>query len=251
MTNDEEFLKKRFLELARRAAARDIWTYSEFLTLAEQDTLARMQRSLDAPCALWGGFDAAERKLAAFGEESRCGYPAAYPLVYVELRPKSPKFAEALTHRDYLGALMSLGMRREVLGDLQLTQTGASLVCLESAAAYLCENCVKARHTDLVCAQTDAPAASVAAPPEVQYLVVASERLDALVGAVFRLSRSEARALVESGVVFVDARLTESAAFTPTAGSIVSVRGHGRFLYEGIDRATKKERLRVGVRIYG
>ena len=118
MPNDEDFLKKRFAELARRSAARGIWVCSEFLTLAEQDALAQSARALDAPYVLSGGFDGAERKLAAFGSEALCGRAADFPLAFLDVRPKAPKFAESLTHRDYLGALMSLGMRREVLGAL-------------------------------------------------------------------------------------------------------------------------------------
>ncbi len=250
MPDDDQFLKKRFAELARRSSARGIWVYSEFLTLAQQDLLTQSARSLDAPFTLWGGLPAAERKLAAFGSPALCGCEPDFPLACVELRPKAPKFAEDLTHRDYLGALMSLGMRRELLGDMVLRDGAASLLCLKTAAEYICDNLVRARHTDLVCALADAPPEQAAALPDESFLVVASARLDALVGAVFRLSRSEARALVESGVVFVDSRLVDASAYTPPDGSIISVRGRGRFLYEGVERTTKKDRLRVCVRIY-
>ena len=69
METDEKQLQKRFTELAGRAGSRGSYTYTQFLTLAEQDVLQRMERSLPAPVRWMGGYDAAERRLACFGRE--------------------------------------------------------------------------------------------------------------------------------------------------------------------------------------
>ena len=79
---------------------------------------------------------------------------------------------------------------------------------------------------------------------------IPSPRLDALVAEVYNLSRSQASTLITQKKVFIDARLTENTSKTVNEGSIVSVRGFGRFRYLGVEKVTRKDRLRVGVEVY-
>ena len=115
MTDDERFLASRLKELSKRSYNRGIWTYSDFLTMAEQ---ALVSLSAENEFELVGGFDAAERRLVIFGSEDSCGYQFEPPIKVVKIEPVSKKFSDALTHRDFLGAIMSLGIKREVLGDI-------------------------------------------------------------------------------------------------------------------------------------
>lgn len=87
-------------------------------------------------------------------------------------------------------------------------------------------------------------------PPEQTEVVVSSERLDALVSAVYRVSRSESRLLCEGGRVFINGKETLEVSRMPDAGDVISVRGSGRFIYDGVCRETRKGRLRALVRIY-
>ena len=96
---------------------------------------------------------------------------------------------------------------------------------------------------------SDTPA-SVNEKPPVKALVTASERLDGVISAVYKLSRSQSQELIAAGRVFISGRLCETSAAQIPEGAIVSVRSVGRFIYEGIERETKKGRLRVLVRIY-
>lgn len=244
---NENLLKNRFTELSKRSFDRGIWTFSEFLSLAEQDILLRLR--LSSPYELVGGFEGAERRLAAFGSEDLCGYIEDAPIVCVQIAPVNDKFADDLTHRDFLGSLMALGIRREVLGDIAIKENRGYLFCLSSIADYICRNLESVRHTTVKCEICEVPEIITEKPP-VRELIIASERLDAIVAAVYKLSRSESQALIKDGKVFINGRLTESSAADIPDGAAISVRGHGRFLYEGIERETKKGRLRVLVRIF-
>ena len=123
MNDDDKLLRKRLAELSARSAARGIWTYSEFLTMAEQSILLDTPEL--SPFSLFGGYEGAERRLACFGGEETVSYPASPPVSCLIAEPVSRKFAEALSHRDFLGALMSLGIRREMLGDIIVAEPGA------------------------------------------------------------------------------------------------------------------------------
>lgn len=242
-------LQKRFTELAARADGRGRYTYTQFLTLAEQDVLQKQARTLPTTFRWMGGYEGAERRLACFGREEDMGYPPESPVQCIMIAPANKKFAGELGHRDFLGSLMGLGIKRQLLGDIQIVDGVGYLFCLEEIAPYLCDNLVSVGRTTVRCEGCEPPA-QLSQPPEPCDLVVASERLDALIAAVWRLSRSEAQELLEKGMVFIDGRLVESPSHPLKEGDVVSVRHRGRFRYEGMLRETKKGRLRVCVRIW-
>lgn len=244
---NENLLKNRFTELSRRSFDRGIWAFSDFLSLAEQDILLSLR--LPSPFELVGGYEGAERRIAAFGSEELCGYAEKAPIECVCISPVNDKFADSLTHRDFLGSLMALGIRREVLGDIAIKDNRGYLFCLDTIADYICRNLVGVRHTTVKCEICEVSEIITEKPP-VRELIIASERLDAIVAAVYKLSRSESQELIRDGKVFINGRLTESSSADIPDGAAISVRGCGRFLYEGVERETKKGRLRVSVRIY-
>lgn len=249
MEEDIRQLQKRFAELAARANGRGRYTYTQFLTLAEQDVLQTMARQLDAPFVWLGGYEAAERRLACFGREEDMGYPPESPICCLSIAPANKKFAGDLGHRDFLGSLMALGIKRQLLGDIQIVDGVGYLFCLEEISPYLCENLISVGRTTVRCESCDPPE-QLSLPPEPIEVVVASERLDALIAAVWKLSRNQAQELLERGMVFIDGRLVESASHTLRDGDVVSVRHQGRFRYEGTLRETKKGRLRVSVTVW-
>ncbi|MBQ6808767.1 MAG: hypothetical protein IJP07_06405 [Firmicutes bacterium] len=247
----EQSDRKRWIELSQRAFARCCYTYSEFLSLAEQEELSRLPLGPgSAPLRFWGGFEEAERKLACFGSPELCGYEELPPLSYLEIAPVAERFADSLSHRDFLGALLSLGLRRSVLGDILIQQNRGYLICLEHIAGFIQEQLCQVRHTTVCCRPVEQlPEAAVTLPEPVPILL-ASERLDALVAAVYHLSRSASQQLICQGRVALNDREAQSANAVLRPGDRVSVRGKGRFIYEGIDASTRKGRLRVMVRIF-
>ena len=247
MTDDVNLIKNRLTELGKRSYDRGIWTSSEFLSLAEQDVLLRLR--LSYPFTLVGGYEGAERRVAHFGSEESCGWVEAPPIACVKIAPVNDKFAENLTHRDFLGSLMGLGIRREVLGDIVIDENAGYLFCLDSIAGYIIENLSSVRRTTVSCSLSEPPKKAAEDPPQREF-VVSSERLDGVISAVYRLSRSQSQELISAGKVFIYGRLSQSPDAEIPLGAIVSVRGTGRFKYEGVRRETKKGRLRVIARVY-
>ncbi len=242
METDIRQLKKRFEELYDRGETRSCAVYSDFLTLAEQDVLLSTVPSAE----LWGGYPAAERKLACFGE----AYGAEPPCVWLKIEPRQQKFADKLTHRDFLGSILGLGIKRELLGDIIIHENVGYLYCLESISGFISDSLTQVKRTSVECETVDAPPEISTALPDESVMTVASARLDALVAEVFNLSRSQSSELFAAELVFVNARVARKPAAEPNDGDIISVRGKGRFMYEGARGETKKGRLRVSVRIY-
>lgn len=244
LTEDEKKIVKRLTELSDRAMMRGVGTYSEFLTLAEQGLLPQVG-SADG-YSLIGGWEGAERRIACFGG----GAASPAPIACLRIAPLSAKFAEELGHRDYLGALMSLGLRREVLGDILLSAGDAYLFCLDSISSFITAELTQIRHTAVRCEPVNALPETAVPKPDEREVVVSSVRLDALVSSVWNLSRAEGQALIAQGKVFINGRETAGVSGVPAEGEIISVRGYGRFQYVGIARETKKGRIRVSVRVY-
>jgi RNA-binding protein YlmH len=245
MIDEEKLLEKRFAELSARAYSRGIRQYSDFLSLSGQDVLLRMR--LESKVTLIGGFETAERRIACF-EPNDCDYEQEPPITCVCIEPISQKFADRLTHRDFLGSLIGLGIRREVLGDIVIHENRGYLICAEDISGYIIDTLKKVKHTDVKCYAVDNPPKVSTALPDISRVVIASERIDAVVAAVFNVSRSDSQDLFTQGKVFIKGMLTESLTAAPKQGDIVSVRGLGRFIYEGIERETKKGKLRVMIR---
>lgn len=242
-------MKKRISELAGHCYQRDIRTYTDFLTLNEQTIFHSMKRTL--PPVAWlmaGGYEAAERKVVCF-LPSYEDKTADLPISILEAFPASPRFARTLSHRDYLGAVMNLGITRSSIGDILMNDNGCFIFCLDKLAAFITEELKMVGHTPVLCR----PVEKAAAPaPEFEKVSgsVASARLDSVVALVFKTSRSKALSYIEGEKVFSDGRLCTSPGRTLKGGEIISVRGLGKFRYAGVENETKKGRLFISVEKY-
>ena len=252
MTDKElQQLKKRLVELAQKSYNRGIYTYTPFLSMAEQQAFYEVEREVSyAGYAMEGGAPDCERKLIRFGSKELLGYEEDYPIAALEIAPVQAGFAEKLTHRDYLGALMNLGIKRGLLGDLFLSETECILFCQDSIAPYLTEHLCQVRHTRVRCAQTEA-AGRLQAPAAQELAVsVSSARIDTVISKVYNIARSKSLELFKAGRVYVNGRLVENNSYTLKDKDIVTVRGFGRFTYVGMQGETRKGKERVLVEVY-
>jgi RNA-binding protein YlmH len=250
MTDDELFMK-RVEELADLSYSRDIPVNTYFMDLHEQDLFMKVMNRRRTRYVLSGGFPAAERRLAVFlpsyMDEADEGI---FPGVCVEAAPSSEKYAEELSHRDYLGALMSLGVDRNRLGDIMIDGKRAWFVCLAEISAYICDNLTSVRHTAVKCKECPWPEQLLAPRVEERRVSVSSERADAMVAAALRLSRNEAAELIRQEQVYRNGSLVRSVSDQLRPDDIVSVRHKGRFIYYGADGTSKKGRTLVSLGIY-
>lgn len=249
--DQESILRGLFADLRARATNGFYYTYSNFLTLAEQDLLLSMKSSPgDVARTLCGGYDTAERRIAVFGSEADFGYTEPPPIAYLCAEPKAPKFAEELTHRDVLGSILALGIERDVTGDIIISDNCAYIICLDHIAELIASDLTRIKHTDVICRRIDdLPKISIPSPPTKNFFA-ASERADVLISAVYGISRSESERLFSQKLVFENSRAISSSDAKLKPGSIISVRGKGRFLYEGVSGTTKKGRLIVLIKVY-
>ena len=244
--------QKRLNELALRAAYRGQPTFTRFLEPAMGDAVRAAAKAAGVKAAFWGGYDGAERVVAAFhdGDAPERG---DYPIAALRV-DWNDKFAHP-GHRDLLGAAMGLGVERETLGDIALGERGGApcawLFCLDEVAGYVCAAFESAgRAAVKVTPETGDPGIL---PPEGTPLrvTVQQPRLDAVVAAACRLSRSEAQRLIGAGLVKLNhvPNLHTDARLEP--GDLLSVRGHGRVRVDAFQGESRRGRQVVSLFLYG
>ncbi|MGN8885774.1 RNA-binding protein [Blautia sp. HCP28S3_G10] len=241
----DEFFIKRIRELANLSYQRDIVTFSDFLNLNEQNIVNDRKNQIPGvEIECFGGYSQAERQMMAFHSDA-LAFPWEYPITCLKIQPKAVRFSEELTHRDYLGAVLNLGIERSVIGDILIQDKIAWMFCHNKIADYIIDNLDKIRHTSVLIEKVDNPEHI----PEPSFQLItgtcSSVRLDALIALAFQTSRSSMVSFIEGGQVFVNGKLITSNGYEPKEGDIISVRKKGRFRYEGVTRQTKKGRNSV------
>lgn len=250
MNKEETLLRKRLVELSEVAHTKDIVTFSDFLNLNELNILHTTPKELfPARYETYGGYDMAERQMVAFLPDALY-YEYHYPMKVVRIQPVNPRFAEELTHRDYLGALMNLGIERGKMGDILLMDGYAEVFVCPRIGEYITEQLTRIRHTVVTAQITELDEISYEPRFEEIKGTVPSIRLDTVLATAYPLSRSKVTSYIEAGRVFVNGKLITSNGYHLKEGDIISVRGLGRIRYDGMLSETKKKRCLISLRKY-
>lgn len=246
MNSEEELLKKRFKDLCDKAYNRDICTFTGFLGLLEMDIYYRMKSELSyVETAMSGGCDGCERQIIRFGNLN-----TPFPISCIHITPCLKKFSDELNHRDFLGALINLGIKRETLGDIIISDNEAYVFCLDTMQDFICDNLTRIKHTSVKCEiAASSPESFVNRTLNIE-LNVASLRLDAVVSEVYKLSRSQSQAVIKERRVFINGRLIENNSQEVKPNDKITVRGMGKFIFGETVRTTKKGRFFINVQIF-
>ena len=260
--NDDQLLRliAHASELCDRAAG-GVFTHTAFLTPREAKYLRQslVQRGEGHRARFWGGYEAAERTCLLLFPDYVCDMiePGAWetapvcdlltlageedPVVALSILGSGYR---TLTHRDYLGSLLSLGIEREVLGDIALQQNDAIVFATRRMQSFLL--------SDIERIAGDAVRVSPAlVPPDFdggrRYLAlretIAQPRLDCIVAALCNLSREAAQQAVRSGLVELDYDTEQRPDHIVPIPAILSVRGVGKFALRSLGTPNKKGRI--------
>lgn len=248
---EEELLKKRLLELAEKAYNQNVYTNTHFLNEYEQSIYQDMHKELAyAHPVLVGGHEHFTRAVVMFGSEELFGYQGEIPVVCARISPVFDKFAEDLSHRDYLGALMNLGIERHLIGDILVDEKYAYIFCLPHIMGLLEEQLYQVRHTRVFVEPVAWEETGYVQKYKKKEGFVASMRLDVLVSQAFGLSRTISDRLLKAQKVFHNGRLCISAGHKIKQGDIISVRGYGKFQVEDLGKTSKKGRQFITLAIF-
>ena len=251
MSDERELLKKRFSELANKSYSSGIFLFSDFLGLMELSVFSSVKSKLSGiHYTLYGGADGCERVMVRFGDPESFGYEVPFPIVMLKAEPVSQKFADRLTHRDFLGAILNLGIDRSKLGDIVIKENVGYIFAHEDIADYIKNELTRAKHTELKISVCDPLPDGGLYTTERKVVQANGERIDAVIAKVFGMSRDDALSLFAKKLVFIDGSVCENNSKAPKVGETVSVRGYGRFIYLGYESKSKKGKLNIQVDLY-
>lgn len=245
--NEQELFERRITELADQSYARGIVMFSDFLDLYEQHILHSLNlQARGVALETSGGYDAAERQMAALIPDD-AARSWRFPFVCLQIEPLSLKFAEEMTHRDFLGSILSLGIERNVMGDLIVRGKTAQVFIEERMADFLVEELTRVRRTPVRVFPVGSEADTFRPEEEQKTGSVASVRLDSVTALALGLPRSQMNTLIREGRVYVNAKRVTSNGYNLREGDLISVRGHGKCRYDGGVHTTKKGRQMIRV----
>lgn len=206
-----------------------------------------LRRERDVRWMLWGGYEEAERRILGLFPDYLEPETGLFPLAPITFLYREE---DALSHRDFLGSFMALGVERSTVGDILPGRGRCVAFVRKEMAEYFLQSLKKIGRTGVrIQSGAEGPL-----PLEREFLemsgVVASERLDCLVAFLCRTSRETASELIASGMVARNHREALSASGRVKEGDILSIRKKGKFIIDRLGPLTSKGRLSVQCRKY-
>ena len=251
MDKEDQFLRTHAEDLRARCEARNIPTHTAFLDMRQQSLLTDFFRTKPGiPPLFLGGYEEAERCVCAFlpdymDAESFEG------IACIRIKTASA-LPNPLTHRDYLGAMMGLGIKRETVGDILVREDGADIIVLSDMAEILRSHFEQAGRARFRAEQISFSEMIVpVVDSKIVRDTVPSLRLDCVLSSAFRLSRGNAGAYIEAGRVFVNGRQILKNDYRLQEGDKITLRGHGKAILRAELGRSKKDRIFIELETFG
>lgn len=216
--------------------------FFSFLSEAEQALAKQYLESIGFDSfGFYGGYENSERKVLCLDYYDD---DPVYPISALEFKFRQ---ADKLTHRDFLGALMSLGIERETVGDI-LVEDGRCVVFVKTEIAdYIKSQISKIGRAGVKVSDADVSSLPKGRGEEEKSVIVSSLRLDNIVAAISGASREKTKNLILSGNVTLNFFECTNISKSVCEGDVLTVRGKGKFKINGVMGETKKHRIRISI----
>ncbi len=249
-TQDDRILLARLWDKIQAGIGRNILSHTAFLSPREQQ-MATFLFGAEPGIVAFGGYEDAERKMVLYLPDylkENILMDGESPIVC--LRASFYK-GDCPTHRDFLGALMGCGISRDSVGDILVGDGFCDFFVTEEIAPYLLESLESAGRVSLKLSRISLQDVVI---PEQRFSeikdTVASLRLDSILSAGFRISRSTAGEAITADKVMVDGLICKKPDKAVAEGAKLSIRGMGKIKLAHVGGTTKKGRIPVVIHRY-
>ncbi|HEY9061201.1 MAG TPA: YlmH/Sll1252 family protein [Pseudobacteroides sp.] len=244
---DDKIFLSKVIDKALKAQNSHCITSTDFLDPYQSNIIKKsIGDNSGVNCVFYGGYTGAEREIAIFcpqGMSISDFHTYEYPLKVIEVKWKS---RISLTHRDFLGSLMGLGIKREKIGDILLEDDICRIIVISEIAEYLEYNLLKVGNANVEVTLTDVGEIQ---PQDRNFkeikVSVASLRLDCIASSGFGISRSKIGEFIKGDKVSLNWEKISSLTKQVSEGDTISIRGKGRVIVDKIGAMTKKGRISI------
>ncbi|MED4585972.1 YlmH/Sll1252 family protein [Brevibacillus choshinensis] len=242
---DERPFVERALEMLTLVEQKQAMRLTDFLdprqVMIFQSLASQVQ---DVSVSTHGGYDGAERVRVILHPDYMSVEQDDYRLALLHVQ--ADQRFHVLEHRDVMGAVLNVGMKREKFGDMLTDNVGCYAIVAEEVADFVCAQVTQIHRTSV---QFERKAWEEFSPPAPRFtektITVPSPRLDAIIGEVHNMSRAKALVPIRGGKVKVNWKVVEDPSQSLQAGDMVSMAGFGRFKVLEVAGPTRSGRIRM------
>lgn len=211
----------------------NVWSY--FQSILKNDTVT---------ISTYGYFEEAERRMIAFNNRDNAGFP----LKVIQIRNKS-KFNK-ITHRDYLGAILSLGIKREKLGDLIVIEDSCFFPIFDEMENFILSEVSNVFKFPVEVYVVDSTKVIEGTNFEDHIIMAQSLRLDSIVTKLSNTSRTKAKNIIEQGKVLLNYQAYRDSSKELKENDRLTIRGVGKFKLGEIIGHTNSGKLKIIIKKY-
>ncbi len=249
---EEDIFIRHLMDLSNRAYNRGFPVFSDFMGLKEISIFLKNSPSFPSDHRLYGGYDDAERLMACFFPKDTEISEDDYPISCIGITGVSAKADADFGHRDILGSLMGLSIKRGMIGDI--IKDGNTddyyFLCVDNISDFILNELTSIKRSNVILKKTRLKEAALKREFKEKQITVSSLRLDSIVSAVLNISRGNSSDLISSGKVFLNGEETLNNSKQIKDSDIISVRGWGKFKVTQTERKTRKDRSVLNAYIY-
>lgn len=254
---EDKLLISKMLDKIELAKTKNKIQYTDFLDGYQKHLLEKILiQENQENYIISGGLDDSERNSIIFYPEklkevAKVNYQTILPIVCIRIQLPKEMYGQ-YSHRDYLGGMIKLGIKREKIGDILVFEDGADILILEEIAQFLLQNLntltrfskskieeIPIKEVREKCIQKQ----------EIQ-IIVASMRLDSVIAEILRTSRGKAEEIIKEARVFINFENVDKLTKQVKEKDLITIRGKGRFEIGVQEGLTKNGRIKITVYQY-
>ena len=246
---EDKLLVAKTLDKLTMSTSKNKITNTDFLDLRQINIVEKLLNKIKCEkFILYGGYSEAERKLIIFYPDKfeqqivEKSYNNIINVIQITLRNE---LRGKYTHRDYLGGLMKIGIKREKIGDIVVYENGADILVLTEISKYVITNIqelTRFSKSNIEIKKLE-ELHNIEVKKEELQITISSLRLDNVISELARTSRTKAEEIINSGRVFVNFENEYKTSKLIKQGDIITIRGKGRFEIDGVIGNTKKGKI--------
>lgn len=249
---EDKLLIAKMIDKNEMSCAKNKIEYTDFLDEYQQNLLIKIiHKEKMLYYILNGGIDDAQRKIILFypsklSDIAKDNYNKLLPIKCIRIvLPK--ELHNKYNHRDYLGALIKLGIKREKIGDILVFEDGADILILDEVKKFIKENISqltrfsKSKIEEISLEEIRKKQINT---KEIR-AIVSSMRVDSIVSELAKTSRGKAEDIINEGRVFVNYENVMKTTKQIKENDIITIRRIGKFKLEKIDGKTRNDRVKI------
>lgn len=241
---ENSILVNKLLEYTERAySEQDFLKFTEFLDEHQQSVAISLYKNrYFENFVLFGGYPAAERKILCIYSENE---PNGFPIKVLKILFNNKEY---LSHRNILGALMNLNIKRSLIGDICIFNDYAYLICNNIAAEIVLVELKSVGKSGIKIEEVSINDFDFTPETKEETHIISSNRLDSIVSALIKSSRNKASELISASLVFVNGEVIKNDSKKISENSKLSIRGYGKFEILDMSQRTGRDRIKLVIK---